>query len=90
MRLGSVYQRGKGHGNRCSCDPTPADDYRDVIEPGLNGKPIFRRDLTFFDLFELEGMTDEIAGFAVSRSGCATRSRRRYGRRSRPASATAT
>ena len=75
--------------------------YRDVIEPGLNGKPVARRDLTYsglVDVFlerhaivarprtitelrwrlkqseakfgtvplvELEGMSDEIAGFAV-------------------------
>ena len=76
--------------------------YRDVIEPGLNGKPVARRDLTYSDLVEvflerhaivakprtitelrwrlkqseakfgtvplveLEGMADEIAGFAVT------------------------
>ena len=76
--------------------------YRDVIEPGLNGRPVARRDLTYSDLVEvflerhaivakprtitelrwrlkqseakfgtvplveLEGMTDEIAGFAVT------------------------
>jgi integrase len=76
--------------------------YRTVIEPGLNGKPVARRDLTFSDLVsvflerhaivakprtitelrwrlkqseakfgtvplvELEGMADEIAGWAVT------------------------
>ena len=76
--------------------------FRDVIEPGLNGRPVARRDLTYSDLVEvflerhaivakprtitelrwrlkqseakfgtvplveLEGMADEIAGYAVT------------------------